>query len=117
VTEVQRRDLERYERSWQDRGGNRRSRMPDGRIQARTHAQADDIDGVTWVGRGTGDGGRETANSSRPGDLIHITLDTVVNDYDFEATLVRRVSSTKAQRSTAKPRALPVMSTVGAFGR
>jgi ribosomal protein S12 methylthiotransferase len=84
--------------------------LPDGRLQARTHAQADDIDGVTWV-RGTGDGVRKA------GDIIDVRLDDVVNDYDFEATLVRQVSSAATQRKAAKPRALPVMSTAGAFGR
>jgi hypothetical protein len=48
---------------------------------------------------------------------VDITLDAVINDYDFEATLVRQVSQTPTQRTLTKPRMLPVMSTVGAFGR
>jgi len=40
-----------------------------------------------------------------------------VNDHDFEATLVRQVSAAPTLREQAKPRVLPVMSTVGAFGR
>jgi ribosomal protein S12 methylthiotransferase len=82
----------------------------DGGVQARTAGQADDIDGITW-GRATGD------RVPAAGDIIEVRLDAVVNDYDFEATLVRHVSSAPARRKAATPRALPVMSTVGAFGR
>ena len=85
----------------------------DGRVQARTYAQADEIDGVTYVRQGTGDGTRQMT----PGDVIEVTLDAVVNDYDFEATLVRRVSTSTTHRPSIKPRTLPVMSTAGAFGR
>jgi ribosomal protein S12 methylthiotransferase len=90
---------------------------PDGKVQARTFGQADDIDGVTSVGRGARDAGRENGHPASAGDIIEIRLDAVVNDCDFEATLVRQVSSAPAVRKEAKPRALPVMSTVGAFGR
>lgn len=83
---------------------------PEGAIQARTQAQADDIDGVTWLRT-------ENGTALRAGDLIDVRLDEVVNDFDFEATLVRRVSAAPAQATVAKPRTLPVMSTVGAFGR
>jgi ribosomal protein S12 methylthiotransferase len=79
--------------------------------------RADDIDGVTHVGWRMADGGWQTGAPPRPGDLIEVRLDAVVNDYDFEATLVRQVSSAATQRKAAKPRALPVMSTAGAFGR
>jgi ribosomal protein S12 methylthiotransferase len=68
--------------------------MPDGSVQARTHGQADDIDGITWV-RGTGDGVPPTPLHS--GDLVEIQLDAVANDYDFEATLVRHVSAAPTQ--------------------
>jgi len=88
--------------------------MPDGSVQARTNGQADDIDGITWV-RGTGDGVPATPLHS--GDLVEIQLDAVANDYDFEATLVRHVSATPTHPKAARARALPVMSTVGAFGR
>jgi ribosomal protein S12 methylthiotransferase len=79
----------------------------DARVQARTYGQADEIDGVTWL--------RRTAGIA-PGDIVEVTLDTVVHDVDFEATLVRRVSERVAHVVT-KPRVLPVMSTAGAFGR
>jgi hypothetical protein len=86
---------------------------PDGRVQARTYAQADDIDGITYVRPGAGNSGR----GIQAGDVIEVTIDTVVNDYDFETTLVRQVNRAPSTRSSIKLRALPVMSTVGAFGR
>ena len=84
----------------------------DGSVQARTQGQADEIDGVTMVGRANGE-----RHTLRPGDVIEVTLDAVVNDYDFEASLVRLVSSTAAPAPAPRPRTLPVMSTAGAFGR
>jgi ribosomal protein S12 methylthiotransferase len=83
----------------------------DGHVRARTYAQADEIDGVTVVRCSAGE--REI----NPGDVIEVTLDAVVNDYDFEATLVRRLNEVTAPKATPKPRSLPVMSTAGAFGR
>ena len=117
VMEVQRAvTAERYERllgatvtAMVDRVGG------DG-IVARTQAQADDIDGVTYVHSTASDGPR-ASGSVRPGDLVEVRLQSVINDHDFEATLVRHVSSAPARSTVEKPRALPVMSTVGAFGR
>ena len=86
---------------------------PDGRVQARTYAQADDIDGVTYVATPSDPVGRAV----KPGDVIEVTLDGVVNDYDFEATLVRHVNTAPSNHVSSKPRTLPVMSTAGAFGR
>jgi ribosomal protein S12 methylthiotransferase len=88
----------------------------DGRIQARTQSQADDIDGVTWLINESGDARRETGDALEPGDLIEAELTAVVNDVDFEATFVRRISS-PAPPPPRVSRALPVMSTAGAFGR
>ena len=83
-----------------------RARDARGLSQARTEQQADDIDGVTWV-----DG------DASPGAMVEVTLDAVVDDYDFAATLVREVippvASVKRDRAR---RALPV-TTAGAFGR
>jgi hypothetical protein len=53
----------------------------------------------------------------RPGDLVEVRLDAVSNDYDFEATLVRRITAVAPSASRQQLRTLPVMSTVGAFGR
>ena len=90
---------------------------PDGQIQARTYGQADDIDGVTWLRHEMADGGWQMGDQLRAGDLLDVKIDAVVNDHDFEASLVRRVSGSAIQHSAPKPRALPVMSSVGAFGR
>src|SRR6185503_11334036 len=51
----------------------------DGGVQARTYAQADEIDGVTFVRWEMGDG----RSGIGAGDVIEVTLDAVVNDYDF----------------------------------
>jgi ribosomal protein S12 methylthiotransferase len=79
----------------------------DGRSQARTTAQADDIDGVTWL-----------AERVQPGTLVEVRLDAVIDDVDFLATLdrVRR----PAERAAPRTRHLPIASTVGAgaaFGK
>jgi ribosomal protein S12 methylthiotransferase len=79
----------------------------DGRpAQARIDAQADDIDGVTWV-----DG------EAAPGALIDVRLHEVVDDYDFEATLERVTDAGTAPAPPRRGRALPLASSAGAFGR
>jgi ribosomal protein S12 methylthiotransferase len=117
VTEVQRMvTAERYERELGKTVAAMVDRvLPDGTVQARTHGQADDIDGITCVRQMT-DRGWENG-SLRPGDIIEVQLDAVANDHDFAATLVRHLSSPTPVQSRTTPRALPVMSSVGAFGR
>jgi ribosomal protein S12 methylthiotransferase len=81
-------------------------RVDGDRVQARTAFQADDIDGVTYVA-----GRRELV----PGSFVDVRLDEVVDDFDFNAAFIRAVD---APASRPKPsRALPVMSTIGSFGR
>ncbi len=75
-----------------------------GAAQARTEAQADDIDGVTWV-----------KTDAPPGSLIEVRLDSVVDDYDFSATQVREVERARTVRPHRKE--LPTMSTASAYGR
>ena len=112
VTEVQRLvTTDRYERMVGTTVAAIVDRVTDDGVQARTQAQADDIDGTTSIE--TGDGRWEI----RPGDLIDVRLETVVNDVDFEASLVRRVSTAPSRPQARMPRTLPVMSTVSAFGR
>ena len=79
-----------------------RARDEDGPAQARTVWQADDVDGVTWI-----DG------DVRPGDLIEARIDDVVDDYDFEATLIRVVTPAAAP-ATARARSTRVLPLVGA---
>jgi ribosomal protein S12 methylthiotransferase len=78
----------------------------DGRVQARTIWQADDIDGVTWL---SGDAGV-------PGTLLDVRIDGV-DDYDFVASVARVVSSPAA--APVRRRALPLapMTSMGSFGR
>jgi ribosomal protein S12 methylthiotransferase len=67
------------------------------RAQARIYAQADDVDGVTWV---------ETA--AAPGALIDIRLSGVSDDYDFRGEVVRVVSEVNAVQKPSSRRVLPL---------
>ena len=81
----------------------------DGVAEARTFWQADDIDGITRVStHGT---------VVIPGSLIDVAVEGVVDDYDFQASLVRVVASRTAEKPS-KLRALPVIaSSMGSYGR
>jgi ribosomal protein S12 methylthiotransferase len=84
----------------------------DGSVEARTIWQADDVDGVTWI---EGD-----SAIVRPGALIEVAIEDVVDDYDFAASLVRVVAEggSMSAATQQRRRALPVMSTsIGSFGR
>jgi ribosomal protein S12 methylthiotransferase len=75
-------------------------------VQARTTWQADDIDGVTYV---------SGADALLPGTFADVSLDEVVEDVDFGASL-----ETVVQAPASPPRArrsLPVLGTPGSFGR
>jgi ribosomal protein S12 methylthiotransferase len=91
-------------------------RVPgDGPAQARTDGQADDIDGVTWL---TQDESRPDALALSPGEVVDVRLHAVVDDYDFEGVAGRRLSAPVHHHTTpVRNRALPVLSTAGAFGR
>jgi ribosomal protein S12 methylthiotransferase len=74
--------------------------------QARVVWQADDIDGITRV-----------ATDARPGALIEVRVDAV-DDYDFDATILRVVDAPAVALPPRQARTLPVMATsVGSFGR
>jgi ribosomal protein S12 methylthiotransferase len=74
---------------------------------ARFAWQADDIDGVTYLD--------ETV---APGSLVLAVPNDVVDDYDFDASLVRVVSAPAALETRSRGRMLPLAgSTVGSFGR
>ncbi|MEO7966643.1 MAG: 30S ribosomal protein S12 methylthiotransferase RimO [Gemmatimonadaceae bacterium] len=80
----------------------------DGRFaQARIDAQADDIDGVTWV-----------ESDAPPGTILEVRLDEVVDDYDFRATALRTLDAAAVHAPRAATRALPIAAgSVGSFGR
>jgi ribosomal protein S12 methylthiotransferase len=119
VTEVQRLvTAERYERQVGRTVTSIVDRVQrDGKVQARTYGQADDIDGVTWIRPRMAGGGWRMGEPLRPGDLVEVRLDAVSNDYDFEATLVRQLGTAWRVMPRSAPRTLPVISTAGAFGR
>ena len=74
---------------------------------ARAPWQADDVDGVTRL-----------ATSAPAGAFVDAEIEEVVDDYDFEARLVRVVDAPAAAPVRAAGRRLPVMATtIGSFGR
>jgi ribosomal protein S12 methylthiotransferase len=81
-------------------------RVDDRTVQARTAWQADDIDGITYV---------SGADGVAPGTFIDVRLDDVVDDVDFAASFVRAVSAPSAK--PRQTRALPVIGSIGSFGR
>jgi ribosomal protein S12 methylthiotransferase len=81
-------------------------RVDEGRVQARTKFQADDIDGVTYV---------RDADNLTPGTFADVRLEEVVEDVDFVASLVRVASA--PQQPPRRVRALRVLESVGSFGR
>ena len=77
-----------------------------GIAEARTVWQADDIDGITRV-----------RTEAIPGTILDVRIDSVENDYDFEATALRVVSAPTTMERRAG-RALPMLATtIGSFGR
>jgi ribosomal protein S12 methylthiotransferase len=93
-------------------------RVPvDGAVQLRTDAQADDIDGVTWLNPPATTDGSELRDQLQQGDIVELRVTGVVNDYDFEADLVRRLSAPTFHGAPSRSRSLPVMSSAGTFGR
>ena len=84
-------------------------RVDDEAIQARVVWQADDIDGVTYA---------HSAPGIEPGTFVDVTLDEVLEDVDFGATIVRIVS--EPAKAPKQGRALPMFAnngSIGSFGR
>ncbi|HWJ22288.1 MAG TPA: 30S ribosomal protein S12 methylthiotransferase RimO [Gemmatimonadaceae bacterium] len=119
LTELQRAiTAERYERHLGRTVRAMVNRAPDdeGVAEARLYLQADDIDGVTRIRAGEN---AAAFASLAPGAIVDVRVDEVVDDYDFEATLVR-VTDAPAPivRAPRRGRALPMVGTsVGSFGR
>ncbi len=79
----------------------------DGIAIARAPWQADDVDGVTYVG-----------TDALPGSFIDAVIDELVDDYDFQATALGGVTAPPAPLVRRDGRRLPVMATtIGSFGR
>jgi ribosomal protein S12 methylthiotransferase len=82
---------------------------------ARAPWQADDIDGLVLLQQPAAGEGARLA----PGAFVDVTIDDVVDDFDFTAT-VRRVVDTPATAVPRAGRSLPLvsdLSSVGSFGR
>jgi ribosomal protein S12 methylthiotransferase len=86
----------------------------DGVAEARLYFQADDIDGVTRV-----DGDPALLSAAVPGSIVEVVPREVVDDYDFEATLVRVLDAPAPLTAPRRGRQLPMMTSsgVGSFGR
>lgn len=76
--------------------------------RARLPWQADDIDGITWI-----------ATDAPAGSIVEVEVNEVVDDYDFTATYRRTLiepPAADAARAT-RGRALPMLASIGSFGR
>jgi ribosomal protein S12 methylthiotransferase len=102
LTELQRGvTADRYEQ----RLGRIATALVDRPGEARLPWQADDIDGITLIDRGS------------PGDLVEVRVDDLVDDYDFRATVRGIVQPMPI--APARGRSLPMMraTSLGSFGR
>jgi ribosomal protein S12 methylthiotransferase len=69
--------------------------------------QADDIDGVTYIDE-----------ALPPGTIAEVAVEEVVDDYDFQASLIRVTSPAGAPQPGRVSRQLPIkQTTIGSYGR
>ena len=110
LTELQRAvTAERYEartgrtaRALVDRADKKR-----GTSQARLPWQADDIDGVTHID-----------DVVPPGTIVEVAVEEVVDDYDFQASMIRVAIPASAPHARRTSRQLPSKQvTIGSYGR
>jgi ribosomal protein S12 methylthiotransferase len=81
--------------------------MDRGTSQARLPWQADDVDGVTQLDV-----------ALPPGTIAEVAVEEVVDDYDFQASLIRIVMPAAAPQTARVTRQLPIKQvTIGSFGR
>jgi ribosomal protein S12 methylthiotransferase len=84
-----------------------RSDAKSGTSQARLPWQADDIDGVTQLDE-----------ALPPGTIAEVALEEVVDDYDFQASVIRVAMPAGAPRVHRVSRQLPIKQvTIGSYGR
>jgi ribosomal protein S12 methylthiotransferase len=84
-----------------------RSDAKRGTSQARLPWQADDIDGVTQLDE-----------SLPPGTIAEVAVEEVVDDYDFQASVIRIALPAGAPRERRVSRQLPIQQvTIGSYGR
>lgn len=78
---------------------------------ARLPWQADDIDGITFLD-----------DVAEPGSIVEVAVNDVVDDYDFHASVVRILTPAPSRllsdaQSVEAGRHLPMLTSVGSFGR
>jgi len=84
-----------------------RSDAKRGTSQARLPWQADDIDGVTQLDE-----------ALPPGTIAEVAVEEVVDDYDFQASVIRIALPAGAPRERRVSRQLPIQHvTIGSYGR
>lgn len=110
LTELQRAiTAERYEQRTGTRSAAIVDRVSPEGVQARLPWQADDIDGVTWL-----------SGSLAPGTIVDVTVEAVVEDYDFRAAVIgpgTQLPRTGPERRP-RPRSLPLAAAgIGSYGR
>ncbi len=78
-----------------------------GTSQARLPWQADDIDGVTHIDE-----------ALAPGSIVEVAVEEVVDDYDFQASVIRTILPSGAPERRRVSRELPLKQvTSGSYGR
>ncbi|MFL5552983.1 MAG: 30S ribosomal protein S12 methylthiotransferase RimO [Gemmatimonadaceae bacterium] len=84
-----------------------RTDVEHGTSQARLPWQADDIDGVTQID-----------DALPPGTIVEVAVEEVVDDYDFQASVIGVVLPAGSPKSHPATRQLPVsQATIGSYGR
>ncbi|MFL5486978.1 MAG: 30S ribosomal protein S12 methylthiotransferase RimO [Gemmatimonadaceae bacterium] len=84
-----------------------RTNMEHGTSQARLPWQADDIDGVTQID-----------DALPPGTMVEVAVEEVVDDYDFQASVIGVVMPAEPPKSYRATRQLPIkQATIGSYGR
>jgi ribosomal protein S12 methylthiotransferase len=83
-----------------------RSDMDRGTSQVRLPWQADDIDGVTQIDE-----------ALAPGTFAEVAIEEVVDDYDFQASVIRVTLPAIVPDRRRLTRELPIAQTIGSYGR
>jgi ribosomal protein S12 methylthiotransferase len=83
-----------------------RADTANGTSQARLPWQADDIDGVTQIDE-----------ALPPGTFAEVAVEEVVDDYDFQASVIRVALPAVVPERRRVSRELPITQTIGSYGR
>ena len=83
-----------------------RADAENGTAQARLPWQADDIDGVTQIDE-----------ALAPGTFAEVAVEEVVDDYDFQASVIRVALPAAVPERRRLSRELPITQTIGSYGR